>query len=76
MSTSKKIPETNRHHGGPGSSHQREDLPDPTEARKPAPGEPTNPPFSLVSGGGGELDDHHTHDPKLKGGKRQERDQT
>jgi hypothetical protein len=60
---------TNRHHGGPGSSHQREDRPDPVEARKPRPGEPTNPPTSRVSGGGGERDRHHTHAPKMKGGK-------
>lgn len=65
-----KHPGTDRHHGGPGSSHEREDLPDRTEARKPVPGEPTNPPFSQVSGGGGERDDHHTHDPRLKGGQR------
>jgi len=66
MSTSKKITQTNRHHGGPGSSHQRPDLPDPTEGRGPAPGEPTNGPRARVSTGGGEQDSHHTHDPKLK----------
>jgi hypothetical protein len=64
---SKKNPAANRHHGGPGSSHQRPDLPDPTEAQKPAPGTPTNGPTSRVSGGGGERDSHHTHDPRLKG---------
>jgi hypothetical protein len=64
-----KHSDTNRHHGGPGSSHQRPDLPDPTEAHKPQPGEPTNPPVSRVSGGGGERDLHHTREPRLKGGK-------
>jgi hypothetical protein len=68
MSTSKKIGETNRHHGGPGSSHQREDRPDPTKARGPVPGTPTNTPQSDVSGGGGVRDSHHTHEPRQKGG--------
>lgn len=69
MSTSKKSDAADRHHGGPGSSHQRPDLPDPTENRGPAPGEPTNGPDSDVSGGGGVRDSHHTHDPKTKGGR-------
>jgi hypothetical protein len=64
--TSHKTPAANRHHGGPGSSHQRPDLPDPTEHKLP-PGTPTNGPHSRVSGGGGETDSHHTHDPRLKG---------
>ena len=68
MATSKKTPAANRHHGGPGSSHQREDLPDPTENRGPNPGDPTNGPRSRVSGGGGEQDSHHTHHPREKGG--------
>jgi hypothetical protein len=68
MSTSKKTDAADRHHGGPGSSHQRPDLPDPTAGRGPAPGQPTNPTRSRVSGGGGEQDRHHTHDPRRKGG--------
>lgn len=68
MSTSEKTEAANRHHGGPGSSHQRSDLPDPTEDRGPKPGEPTNGPDSDVSGGGGVRDSHHTHDPETKGG--------
>jgi hypothetical protein len=68
MSTSDKTDAADRHHGGPGSSHQRPDRPDPTEGRGPAPGEPTNPDRSQVSGGGGERDRHHTHEPKRKGG--------
>ena len=66
MSTSKKTEEANRHHGGPGSSHQRPDLPDPTEGRGPKPGEPTNSRNAGKSTGGGEQDIHHTHDPKTK----------
>jgi hypothetical protein len=66
MSTSKKIEEANRHHGGPGSAHQRPDLPDPTENRGPKPGEPTSTRHSKVSGGGGEQDLHHTRDPRTK----------
>ncbi len=52
-----------RERGGPGSE---------ANTRKPGrqsvqPGEPTNPDRSRVSGGGGERDRHHTHDPKMKG---------
>ena len=67
MSTSDKTDTANRHHGGPGSSHQRPDLPDPTEERGPQPGQPTNGRQSDVSGGGGVRDSHHTHDPRDKG---------
>ncbi|MGD9510714.1 MAG: hypothetical protein AB7I59_19505 [Geminicoccaceae bacterium] len=66
--TAEKTPAADRHHGGPGSSHQRPDLPDPTADRGPGPGQPTNPDRSQVSGGGGEQDRHHTHDPRRKGG--------
>lgn len=66
MSGSTKSENADRHHGGPGSSHQRSDRPDPTEGRGPKPGEPTNGPQAQVSGGGGEQDSHHTHDAKLK----------
>lgn len=62
--------------GGPGSSHQDRAQPDATDqptghkgggkeaGTPPAPGEPTNPDRSRVSGGGGERDRHHTHDSK------------
>lgn len=68
MSTSSKTEAANRHHGGPGSSHQRPDLPDPTAGRGPTPGSPTNTDKSDVSGGGGVRDSHHTHNPPQKGG--------
>lgn len=60
MSTSAKHPSTNRHHGGPGSSHQDRSKPfEPDHG--PTPGSPTNHSKSGVSGGGGERDAHHTH---------------
>ena len=60
---------TDRSGGGPGSSHQggshghahRE------AGGHPAPGPSTNSAKSQVSGGGGERDSHHTHDPEKKG---------
>jgi hypothetical protein len=66
---SPKSPAADRAHGGPGSS--RQDATDSVEpghhhGNKPAPGQPTNPPRSRVSGGGGERDIHHTHDPATK----------
>lgn len=69
MSGSSKTPRSNRHHGGPGSSHQRSDRPNPTVEAKPLPGQPTNPGKSKVSGGG-ERDTHHAHDPGGKAGAR------
>lgn len=66
---------TNRHHGGPGSSHENADKPEPEAARSGSGGRDNNPPVpgtatsgdsSHVSGGGGERDKHHTHDPKTK----------
>lgn len=67
MSTSDKTDAANRHHGGPGSSHQAPDRPDPTAKAGPNPGSATNDSRSHVSGGGGEHDRHHTHDPDRKG---------
>jgi len=58
--------EVKRDEGGPGSSHQggghgraqRE-----RDDHGPVPDAPTNPDHSRVSGGGGERDRHHVHDP-------------
>lgn len=70
-----KHPNTDRHHGGPGSSHENADKPQAEPHRKSSggrdnnpsqPGHATNPDRSRVSGGGGERDKHHTHDPKTK----------
>jgi hypothetical protein len=66
MTTSSKTEAADRHHGGPGSSHQRSDRPDPTAGRGPKDGQPTNGPDSRVSGGGGEQDTHHSHNAAKK----------
>ena len=69
-----KNPHTDRF-GGPGSSHQDRTQPDATDqptghkgggakgGMGAPPCTPTNPDRSRVSGGGGERDVHHTHDP-------------
>jgi len=61
-----KHPNTRRW-GGPGASHEdrTEKPPKPGETRSF--GEPTSTPYSHVSGGGGERDRRHSHDPKEKG---------
>jgi hypothetical protein len=59
----RKHPNTERI-GGPGASH--EDRKHPEKFRKvegPQPGEPTSGRSSKVSGGGGERDKHHSHEP-------------
>jgi hypothetical protein len=63
----KKSETTDRHRGGPGSSHQNADRPKADERKEPQPGQPTNTDRSRVSGGGGERDRHHTHNPATKG---------
>jgi hypothetical protein len=63
MSTSTKTPASIRQ-GGPGASHENAKAP--LEIRKP-PADPGNRKRSAVSGGGGERDSHHTHNPKMKG---------
>jgi len=60
-----KNPDTDRW-GGPGSSQQDRTEPEPHEGDNRSPGEPTNTPFSHVSGGGGERDRHHGHDVRAK----------
>lgn len=67
MSSSKKTEHADRTRGGPGSSHQDANDPrKPPAQAKPEPGQPTNPSQSRVSGGGGERDSHHTHNPGTK----------
>ncbi|GAB1580375.1 MULTISPECIES: hypothetical protein [Phyllobacteriaceae] len=66
MSTSKKIPATIRQ-GGPGASH--ENAKEPLDINKP-PADSDRRAKSKVSGGGGERDSHHTHDPLRKAGKK------
>jgi hypothetical protein len=61
-----KHPNTERW-GGPGASHEDRSEPMPKKGQPRSPGEPTNTPYSGVSGGGGERDRRHSHDPKEKG---------
>jgi hypothetical protein len=64
MSTSTKTKASIRQ-GGPGASH--ENAKKPLEIEKP-PADDEMKHRSRVSGGGGEGDVHHTHDPEKKGG--------
>jgi hypothetical protein len=64
MSTSKKTPASIRQ-GGPGASHENARAP--LRVNKPPADDPLRR-HSKVSGGGGEHDTHHTHDPERKGG--------
>ncbi|CAM3661141.1 hypothetical protein G6L26_025920 (plasmid) [Agrobacterium radiobacter] len=62
MSTSMKTPASIRQ-GGPGASHENAKAP--LEVKKPA-ADNGKRSKSKVSGGGGERDSHHTHDPERK----------
>jgi hypothetical protein len=52
--------------GGPGSSHQNRRQPEKSKPRGEHPVDKQGSRFSGVSGGGGEPDAHHTHDPRRK----------
>ncbi|MBY0339465.1 MAG: hypothetical protein K2X11_22830 [Acetobacteraceae bacterium] len=66
-----KDPDTDRSGGGPGSSHQGGSHGHThREQGRTVPGQPTNDARSDVSGGGGERDSHHTHDPEKKGDRK------
>jgi hypothetical protein len=67
MASSQKNPATERI-GGPGASHENRKHPEKSRPRGPHPVDKQSSRFSGVSGGGGEPDSHHTHDPELKGG--------
>ena len=62
-----KNPNTERF-GGPGSSQQDRQHPEKFSPREEMtqPGAPTNGRSSKISGGGGERDKHHSHDPRYK----------
>lgn len=62
---SDKTDAAKRTHGGPGSERNSR-SPRQHKREAPLPGEPTNPNRSRVSGGGGERDRHHTHNPAMK----------
>ncbi|MCA6112306.1 hypothetical protein [Bradyrhizobium cenepequi] len=64
MSTSTKTPASIRQ-GGPGAAHENAQAP--LEVKKPTADDPKRR-HSRVSGGGGERDSHHTHEPEQKGG--------
>ena len=61
-----KHPNTERW-GGPGASHEDASKPQPPKDTAQRDSErPTNGPQSRQSGGGGERDIHHSHDPSTK----------
>ncbi len=64
---SRKDPDTDRSQGGPGSSHQGASQPGGDRRHGPEPRQRRTEDRSNVSGGGGERDSHHTHDPRTKG---------
>jgi hypothetical protein len=55
--------------GGPGASHENRKHPEKSRDRRVRPEDTKKPNHSKISGGGGERDTHHTHAPKLKGGR-------
>ncbi len=60
------------HFGGPGSSHQNAKTCESSKKETAEPGQEKidgmrNPAHSAISGGGGERDNHHTHNPETKG---------
>lgn len=54
--------------GGPGASHENRKHPEKTQARGQEPEATKSTRHSGVSGGGGEPDRHHGHDPQGKAG--------
>ncbi len=54
--------------GGPGASHENRKHPEKSQPRGQAPEETKSARHSGVSGGGGEPDRHHSHDPDGKAG--------
>jgi hypothetical protein len=50
--------------GGPGASHENRQHPEKSRTHAK---DDLNYDRSAVSGGGGELDAHHTHNPAMKG---------
>jgi len=62
-----KHPNTERI-GGPGASHENRKEPEKSQPRNAKPADTKSWRHSGVSGGGGEHDSHHTHDPVSKGG--------
>ena len=67
MSSSKKNPAAERF-GGPGASHENRKHPEKSDERGQHPTDTKSRKNSGVSGGGGEPDKHHSHDPRGKAG--------
>ena len=63
----KKHPDTARI-GGPGASHENAQTPEKSKPRGRKPADTKRSFHSGVSGGGGEADRHHGHDPQGKAG--------
>lgn len=55
--------------GGPGASHEDRSKPVPDKNDPRPDGTSTNPPTSMVSGGGGERDEKHSHDDEMRSSK-------
>jgi hypothetical protein len=53
--------------GGPGASHENRAHPEKTKYRALHPADTTSPRNASTSGGGGETDTHHAHEPYDKG---------
>lgn len=53
--------------GGPGAAHENAKRPEKSRPPRPRPEETKSARHTGISGGGGERDSHHSHDPKLKG---------
>jgi hypothetical protein len=62
-----KHPHTSRL-GGPGAAHENRKDPEKTRPRGPHPTAKKSTRHSGISGGGGEPDKHHSHDPQGKAG--------
>jgi hypothetical protein len=55
--------------GGPGASHENRKHPERSQPRGPQPEAEKSTRNSGTSGGGGEPDRHHSHDPNGKAGR-------
>jgi hypothetical protein len=61
----KKNPDAERI-GGPGASHENRRQPEKSKPRGNHPTAEKSTRHSGISGGGGEPDSHHSHDPRRK----------
>jgi hypothetical protein len=54
--------------GGPGASRENRQEPEKSQPRGDRPEDTRSIRHSGISGGGGETDSHHSHEPRGKGG--------